>query len=1220
MFTPGITIRIHGIVPAACLLASTGQADVNAQEIKPVDGLAHHVHAEHPMVKDPVAFCFDERGRIYVAETFRQDRGVEDNRSSAFWLLDDLSLQTVEDRLRMYEKWAHMREGGMAYYSTHEDRITRLVDTDSDGVADAVTIFADGFNEPLDGTGAGVLVIDGDLWYTNIPHLWRLRDHDDDGVADVREQVYSGFGVRIALRGHDMHGLVLGPDGRLYFSIGDRGYHVINENGRLMHDPRSGAVFRCELDGTDLELVHTGLRNPQELAFDAHGNLFTGDNNSDGGDRARIVHIVDGGQTGWEMNYQTLEGTNQRGPWNQEGIWHLRHEAQPAWSLPPVDHIGSGPSGLTYYPGLGLPSRYDDHFFLCDFRGSVPASSVLSFALEPDGAGFRMVDLHPIVSNVLATDVEFGYDNRMYIADWVKGWNSTETGRIHVVHDPEFDPGSGSPTSTSDLFRNGFDSRSTGELLQLLAHPDMRVRLRSQFELAGRGDEATLELQDLAAYSIETMPRLHAIWALGMQARNFDGEPDDPDHPLLVIDPLLEDPDPRIREQAAMVIGDSGYQPAAESLVPMLEDPEPRARYFAAMSLGRLSHVPAVAPIIEMARNNAGEDLYLRHAAVMALHRMNDREILLEWSADPDPEIRLVTLLAMRRQGDREIARFLFDQDDRLVLEAARAICDVPIPEAMPALAASIERFIDQDDRSDQQPTEHVFDIEYYENISPGRGTPLREALANRESPDETHQSGVASTSSDRGDQYVSRIIGTIVPTQTGEHVFYLCSDDHSELYLPHFDPVTPIATVDDWVVPGRWSQEPAQVSPPIHLVQGREYMIESIHSEGGGGDHHAIGWRLPDGTFQGPIGSTTGSSKLDPFLRRAIEANLQDHSIDGPSRLIGFVQTSGNSSPMKLEALENLASWFEPGPRNSVNGRYRVIDGSGRDVEAYRRLLQQHIPTLAESGDPAVRSRALAIASELDIAIDDSVNLQILADPAESPHDRSAALVQLVRSSHEDLPMLLDQALASDAPLLRSRARTLQVQLDPTTAVNDLVAASVSGTLLERQYAVRDLGSIEDFRAVEHLVELMDRLADDRLEPGLQLDVLDAARGSNEPRLAAAITGWERSLDPADPLAHHEVSLEGGDPERGRWLVHYHATATCLRCHVIEGVGGEAGPALDGVGSRLDRRQLLESMIVPEAVIVEGFGDESAMPGMGQLLTPMELRDIIEYLQALQD
>ena len=110
--------------------------------------------------------------------------------------------------------------------------------------------------------------------------------------------------------------------------------------------------------GSNLEVFATGLRNPQELAFDQYGNLFTGDNNSDSGDRARWVHVVQDGDTGWRMEYQYL---SDRGPFNREKIWHPYNDDTPAYIVPPIRNFADGPSGLVYYPvsytHLTLPTK-----------------------------------------------------------------------------------------------------------------------------------------------------------------------------------------------------------------------------------------------------------------------------------------------------------------------------------------------------------------------------------------------------------------------------------------------------------------------------------------------------------------------------------------------------------------------------------------------------------------------------------------------------------------------------------------------------------------------------------------------------------------------------------------------------------------------------------------------------------------------------------------------
>ncbi len=217
------------------------------------------------------------------------------------------------------------------------------------------------------------------VWYACIPWLWKLRDSSGDGRADERTILHQGYGVHVGFLGHDLHGLRFGPDGRLYFSIGDRGFNVTTREGRTLAVPDTGSVLRCNSDGSDLEVFATGLRNPQELTFDEYGNLFTGDNNSDSGDRARWVYVVEGGDSGWRIGYQFMERPTSRGPWNEERLWYPAFSGQAAYIVPPIANLADGPSGLTYDPGVSqLPPEYKNHFFLVDFRGASGQSGIRS--------------------------------------------------------------------------------------------------------------------------------------------------------------------------------------------------------------------------------------------------------------------------------------------------------------------------------------------------------------------------------------------------------------------------------------------------------------------------------------------------------------------------------------------------------------------------------------------------------------------------------------------------------------------------------------------------------------------------------------------------------------------------------------------------------------------------------------------------------------------------
>jgi quinoprotein glucose dehydrogenase len=427
--------------------------------------------ASEPNLANPVAFCFDPKGRIFVAETHRVFKGVEDNRHHMDWLDDDLAVRTVDDRRAYMVRRMGDQIGKWTEFS---DQVRLLEDRDGDGRYEWSSVFSAGYNNVEDGAAAGVLWMGDWLWFTCIPSLWELRDADGDGQAEEKRAVATGFGVHVALFGHDLHGLTFGPDGKVYFSIGDRGLHVETPAG-VLSNPDSGAVLRCNPDGSGLELFATGLRNPQELAFNEFGDLFTVDNNSDAADRARLVHVVEGMQAGWRMSYQYLP---DRGPFDREKIWHTQNDEQPASIVPPLAYLSEGPSGLVRYPGTGLPAAHDGAFFVCDFLGMPGASGVLEFWVEPQGATYRLARESMFAEGVLATDCDFGPDGGFYISDWVDGWTGTGRGRIHrVVSDDA--AAARDRAATAELLRHVHE-KPLGEMPGLMGHADMRVRLAAQ--------------------------------------------------------------------------------------------------------------------------------------------------------------------------------------------------------------------------------------------------------------------------------------------------------------------------------------------------------------------------------------------------------------------------------------------------------------------------------------------------------------------------------------------------------------------------------------------------------------------------------------------------------------------------------------------------------------------------------------------------------------------
>ena len=183
------------------------------------DDIKINLWADESQIQNPSAITFDSQGRLYVAEINRWRFGVDDIRERRMMLVEDISITSNADRMKMFEN--HFDLYPLEHYTKKSDQISILEDTDGDDRADRSRIFADGFNDPLDGPGIGLIERDGKVYYANIPHLWMLEDIDGDGISDKRTTLQDGFGIRMSFSGHDMHGLTWGPDGKLYCSIGD---------------------------------------------------------------------------------------------------------------------------------------------------------------------------------------------------------------------------------------------------------------------------------------------------------------------------------------------------------------------------------------------------------------------------------------------------------------------------------------------------------------------------------------------------------------------------------------------------------------------------------------------------------------------------------------------------------------------------------------------------------------------------------------------------------------------------------------------------------------------------------------------------------------------------------------------------------------------------------------------------------------------------------------
>lgn len=647
-------------------------------------------------VPDPVACTVDPQGRVYVTQTTRRKVGDLDIREHTQWIPNDVAMEDIEQKKAFYHDVLapgkmlrpegslkdHNGDGSIDWkdLTVHTERIYRLEDTNHDGTADKITTFAEGFNTEVTGIAAGILWHDGWVYVTIAPDLWRLRDTNDDGVADEREIVAHGFGHHIAYAGHDMHGLTVGPDGRIYWTIGDKGVNVTTKEGKKVAEPHQGCVLRCEPDGRNFEIFAHGLRNVQEVAFDDYGNLFGVDNDADKtGEKERFVYITEQSDSGWRCSYQYMKGYC---PWMDDGLWKPRFKGQPTYITPPLASAHDGPAGFSFNPGTALSKDWRGFFFGNQF----PSGKMNAFRVEKDGASFTVTQDELVSSGVMGIGMSWGPEGKLYMADWGGDYPLNEIGAVWTV---DAMTGTDSPErkDTEQRLRDGFSNPDAVQPLALLGDADQRVRRGAQFEAVKRGDFAGL--LTLAKNDRQTpLARIHALWGLGQGMRSgaFKLTPEETDK-------LFLDKDPEVRAQVCKIIGDCATATdLGAKLVLMLYDPSLRVRFHAAIAIGKLKVPAATEALIEMARVNEDGDAYIRHAAVTGLAGAGDSRVLQTASREGDASVRRAVTLAWRRQLSPDIALMLHDKDEEIAAEAARAIHDdLSIAVALPELSRLLD-------------------------------------------------------------------------------------------------------------------------------------------------------------------------------------------------------------------------------------------------------------------------------------------------------------------------------------------------------------------------------------------------------------------------------------------------------------------------------------------------------------------------------------------------
>lgn len=669
------------------------------------DGLTLTLWASDSLLQDPVALYMDPQGRAFVTSTSRGNNSEFDIRGHQDWMTQSISWQQLAERKQFLHNtlstespekndWFPDLNGDSVSnwldLTVEKEKVIRIEDTDGDGIADFSHTFVEGFHEEYTDVAGGFTGHNGDYFLGVAPDLWRLSDANQDGTVDEMTSIVHGFQVHIGFGGHGMSGVKVGPDGKIYWGIGDIGFNVTDQTGKNWFYPNQGGIFRANPDGSDFEVFAAGLRNTHEFDWDAYGNLISVDNDGDyPNEQERLVYIVNGSDAGWRSNWQygkyTDPDNNRYNVWIDENMYKPRFEGQAAHIIPPIQNYHAGPTGLKYQPGTALGGKYPNHFFVVEFPGAASRAKLHAFELEANGAGFQMKQEQIIAQGVLATGLDIGADGSLYFSDWITGWSPKDYGRIWKLSNEEFE-GAALQQEVETMLQEDLSDLDREELFARLGHIDKRIRQYAQFELASRGLAVSEELLEIARSSPNEFARIHALWAVAQLVRNAEAKP-------IVLTEFLSDTDPEIRAQAARLIGDIRFGDAGDQLVELLKDQSSRVRFFAAEAIARTAYAPAIPAIIRMLEDNNDEDVYLRFVGANALASTGKPEPIIELASHEQVALRIAAVVALRRMKHPGVAEFLGDENEWVVTEVARAIHDdFSIPEALPALAEYLDR------------------------------------------------------------------------------------------------------------------------------------------------------------------------------------------------------------------------------------------------------------------------------------------------------------------------------------------------------------------------------------------------------------------------------------------------------------------------------------------------------------------------------------------------
>ena len=536
----------------------------------PVDvppGFSVELAAGPPLVTHPTMAAFDDRGRLYVCN----NSGV------------NMSNQDLEKQL--------------------PNSIRQLVDENGDGRFDSYRVFADKMTFPMGGVWH-----DGSLYVASPPHIWRLTDVDDDGVADRREAIVSQFGYNG--NAASIHGCFFGPDGRLYWTDGYHGHEFKDQQGKVTSQREGSYLFSCRPDGTD-KRIHCGggMDNPVEIDFTDSGDMLGTVNILYTRPRVDcLVHWLHGGA--YPHRERVLNELKVSGP-----------------LLTPSHRFGHvAVSGMTRYRSGLFGSRWTDNLLVTFFN----SGKVVRLKTQMTGSTYEFTQ-HEFLSSASRefhpTDVLEDADGSLLVVDtggwFYRGCPTSQFAKPELlggIYRIRRDGKVGQADPRGLLI--AWDTCTPQELLELFADARHAVRESAVNEAVARGAEMISALSSVIN-TADPLVRRHAILAVGRLAQ----DPVLAKESVSLLMQAVKDSLPELRQLACRSLGFSHGAVDIAGLVSLLQDSNPHVRRQTQTTLGMRRELAAVGPLVQ-SLNRSHLDRSERHAIVYALIEIGNAEAI----------------------------------------------------------------------------------------------------------------------------------------------------------------------------------------------------------------------------------------------------------------------------------------------------------------------------------------------------------------------------------------------------------------------------------------------------------------------------------------------------------------------------------------------------------------------------------------------------------------